>query len=96
MYILNNKFNTDPNYDYGAFQQLATRLSKATLNIKNFMTNFVKEGTYVFADYNAPNTPNTIIFVTTAEKKESICEGRTQWPLTPTNLLKFGIQKRPT
>jgi len=71
--------------------QLATRLSKATLNIKNFMVNFVNEGSYVFGDYQAPNTPSTIVFVVTAEKQKTLCEERTQWPLTPENLLKFGI-----
>jgi hypothetical protein len=93
VYILNSKFNTDSNYDYGVFSDLETRLKNANLGISTFMVNFVRENVYVFGDHSAPATPMTIVLVT--QEKATRCEGQTQWPLTTDNMLKLGISKRP-
>ena len=93
VYILNSKFNTNSNYDYGVFSELETRLSNAKLGITTFMVNFVEEGVFVFGDHSAPTTPMTVVLSTT--EKSNRCEGQTQWPLTSDNMIKLGIQKRP-
>jgi hypothetical protein len=64
VYILQSFFNTDPNYDYGQFSSLATKLSSANMNINTFMSTFANVGVYVFGDVGTPDIAQTIVLVT--------------------------------
>jgi len=92
VYIQQSKYNTDVNFDYGAFSILETKLNNAKLAIGTIPHFFGKAGVYVFGDHETPYTPQTLVFAT--EEKETLCEGRTQWPLTAENMRKFGIEKK--
>ncbi len=81
-------YNTDPNYDYGAFTQLQTSLVNSKLAITTFMNIFANEGVYVFGDYATPTQYQTIILVTSDSKK---CSGETSYPITSANMKKLGI-----
>lgn len=89
VYIIQSKFNTNSDYDYGQFSILETKLNNAKLAIGTIPAFFPLAGVYTFGDHSAPYTPQTIVFVT--EEKEKICEGVTQWPMTSANMKKFGI-----
>lgn len=52
------------------------------------MVSFTYEGVFVFGDYSAPQTPQTVILVTSDESK---CAGKSRYPLTSNNLQKLGI-----
>lgn len=75
VYIIDSKYNTNKNFDYGPFKQLEVRLNGAKLGIQSFAVNFNTEGVYVFGDHATPSTPQTVVYVTAS--KESTCEGRT-------------------
>lgn len=55
MYIIESIYNTDPNYDYGAFTRLKTKLTSTGLDITTFSNTFANEGVYVFGDYASPD-----------------------------------------
>ena len=92
VYIVESKYNTDDNYDYGAFSELGTKLNGAKLAISSFLISFEYEGVFVFGDHAAPNTPTTIVLVT--EDKTSRCQDQTQWPLTAETMKQLGIAKK--
>lgn len=46
-------YNTNPEFDYGAFVQLQTKMTSTALNIDTFGFTFVNEGIFVFGDYAA-------------------------------------------
>ena len=73
VYIKESKFNTNDDYDYGPFVVLETKLHNAKLAISSFVVNFAYEGTYVFGDFQTPETPQTIVFVTS--EKNEVCLG---------------------
>ena len=93
VYIKESKFNTNDDYDYGPFVVLETKLHNAKLAISSFVVNFAYEGTYVFGDFQTPETPQTIVFVTS--EKNEVCLGQTQWPMTSENMKRFGFVKKP-
>lgn len=76
-------YNTDPNYDYGLFTKLATKLTTANLNIKSFIASFTVEGVFVFGNVNNPDEAQTIVKVV---KKITDCKGQKLYPTTPENL----------
>lgn len=92
VYIKSSKFNTDENYDYGAFSQLETKLNNAKLAISSFMVSFLYEGVFVFGDHTSPTTAQTIVLVT--ENKQELCLGQTQWPMTSDNMKRLGLIKK--
>ena len=92
VYIVESKYNTDPNYDYGAFSQLQTKLNSAKLQISTFPVTFSKEGVFTFGDHETPSAPQTLVYVTS--DKAGKCQGRTQWPLTSENMQTLGITKK--
>ena len=54
VYVKDSLYNTDPNYDYGTFSLLATKLQNAKLMISSFMVSFTYEGVFVFGDFSKP------------------------------------------
>jgi hypothetical protein len=54
VYIKNSIYNTNPNFDYGAFVKLQTKLTSSGLNLDTFGFTFIPEGVYVFGDYANP------------------------------------------
>jgi hypothetical protein len=83
VYIKNSIYNTNPEFDYGAFIKLETRLTSTGLDIDTFGFTFVEEGVFVFGDYSAPDQYQTIVLVT---NDDDVCNGQTQWPITSNNM----------
>jgi hypothetical protein len=92
IYIKDSKWNTNANFDYGAFVKLETKLTSSALEIDTFGFTFAKAGTYVFANYAAPTQFQTIVLVT---DKEDGCHGSPTWPITVENMQKLGITGQP-
>jgi hypothetical protein len=88
VYIRNSIYNTNPEFDYGAFIKLETRLTSTGLIIDTFGFTFSNEGVFVFGDYSAPDQYQTIVLVTS---DSNICEGQSVWPITSGNMNKLGI-----
>lgn len=82
-YIITSRFNTDPNYDYGAFSTLKTKLLGAKLAISSFLVNFSNEGVFVFGN-NQVDVAQTIVLVT--NDFENRCKGIQSWPMTSQNM----------
>ena len=57
VYIIQSKYNTDDNYDYGQFSILETKLNNAKLAIGTIPAFFPNTGVYVFGDHETPFTP---------------------------------------
>ena len=91
VYIKDSKYNTDKNYDYGAFSVLRTKLTNAKLAISSFLVTFPDAGVFTFGDNESPFTPQTLVLAT--KDKAGLCGGRTQWPLTSENMRALGITK---
>lgn len=91
VYIQDSKYNTDKNYDYGAFSVLKTKLTGAKLAISSFLVTFPDKGVFTFGDNETPFTMQTLVFAT--KNKAEDCGGQTQFPLTSANMLKLGIIK---
>lgn len=89
-YIITSKFNTDPNYDYGAFSTLETKLLNAKLAISSFLVNFPNEGVYAFGN-NQVDVVQTIVLVT--NDFDERCFGVQSWPMTSNNMRKLDIVK---
>lgn len=88
VYIKNSIYNTNPEFDYGAFVKLETQLTSTGLNLDTFGFTFANEGTFVFGDYSAPDQYQTIVLVTS---DDSVCKGVSQWPITSGNMKALGI-----
>jgi len=56
VYVKDSQYNSDPNYDFGIFTLLETKLKNAKLAISSFMVSFAYEGTFSFGDSATPNT----------------------------------------
>lgn len=50
VYQTNSQYNTNPYFDAGPFDELATKLTQSNMNITNFLYTFDSEGVYVFGD----------------------------------------------
>lgn len=88
IYRAESIYNTDPDYDYGLFTKLATKLTTAKLDIKSFIASFPAEGVYVFGNVNNPDEAQTIVKVV---KKITECKGQKLYPVTPENLQLLSI-----
>lgn len=61
VYLKDSLFNSNPDFDYGPFRQLAEFMDDG-VNLKNFVYVFQDAGTYVFGD-NADNSLITVVSV---------------------------------
>lgn len=50
VYVKDHMFNTNPDFDYGAFRQLGSYIRETNITLSVFMHVFSDGGTYVFAD----------------------------------------------
>lgn len=88
VYRAESIYNTDPDYDYGLFSKLQTKLVTANLNIKSFIASFQKNGVYVFGNVKNPDNAQTIVKVVTNIAE---CKGQKLYPTTPDNLKLLGV-----
>lgn len=51
VYIRDSIYNTNKDFDYGAFVRLETKMTSSGLNIDTFGFTFVDTGVFVFGDY---------------------------------------------
>lgn len=63
VYFKDNKFNTNKNFDDGAFRKLKNKLTLANVYIKSFPFTFQEEGVFAFADNSTPDVLETLVFV---------------------------------
>lgn len=50
VYVKDHMYNTNQDFDYGSFRQLASFIKETNLTVSVFMHVFTDAGTYVFAD----------------------------------------------
>ena len=55
VYMPDNLINTNPNFDYGYFRELATRVALNASAVQLFIFSFTEPGLYVFADSTNTN-----------------------------------------
>lgn len=89
VYLKDSLLNTNPNFDYTAFRELADNLRSPNLTIKTFMFTFTTEGIYVFAD-NANANYITVVRVVTINE---ICPTSAFQPITQTSLVTLGVNR---
>ena len=77
--MVDSKYNTDPNYDYGEFSLLETKLHSAKLAINSFVVSFENAGVYTFADWAAPNTMTTLVLVTADKESGGLVHEGIDW-----------------
>eukprot|EP00058_Branchiostoma_floridae_P012905 XP_002598393.1 hypothetical protein BRAFLDRAFT_128123 [Branchiostoma floridae] len=90
-YQKDHLFNTNPNFDYGAFRQLQEYIEKTNVTVEQFAFVFSDSGQYAFHDAQEPGRE---IFVS-VKADGSLCEdgvARIQ-PATENNLVTAGVKK---
>ncbi len=90
VYMKDSMANSNANFDYTSFTDLATRISNGE-NITLFVNTFSDSGVYVFADH-ADLTQLTVISVMSSSEK---CPSTDEYivPITASNLVKMGVKQ---
>jgi hypothetical protein len=90
VYVKNSLFNTNPNFDYGPFRDLATLVTSNQLNIAQFAYSFTEAGSYVFSDASSAALQ---MIVNVKEKGVSCADGLDGniFPMTTENLISTGV-----
>jgi len=91
VYQTNSQYNTNPYFDAGPFDVLATTLTQSNMNISNFLYTFDTEGVYVFGDSQNPKTSLTIIKISQDMCSSDKTKNGNIFPLTEANLAVLEI-----
>ncbi|KAJ0022102.1 hypothetical protein NQD34_009592 [Periophthalmus magnuspinnatus] len=92
VYQKDHLFNSNPSWDFGAFRQLQILMRQTNVNSKRFAHVFSEPGKYVFVDNAVPEW--TLVVVVTDQGTECNLRAAVFQPMTPAQLVKFGIVKR--
>ncbi|CAK8677709.1 unnamed protein product [Clavelina lepadiformis] len=90
VYVRDHLYNTNPNFDYGAFRQLQTYVTQSNWPVTNFAHVFLEPGIYVFAD--AQNPGQEIIVNCLANGL--VCDESRMQPATESSLTQLGVAKQ--
>ena len=92
LYLKDHLANSQPDFDYGAFTDLESRITTTSEAIDSFVFTFTQVGVFVFGDA-ADNEQITVIGVMEKNEKCSDPDKYIQ-PITYDSLLKLGVTKR--
>ncbi|XP_043458197.1 uncharacterized protein LOC122496189 [Prionailurus bengalensis] len=89
VYQMQHLFNSNPNWDFGAFRRLSHLVRETHLNFSRFAHQFLDPGTYVFQDNRLPES----IIVVLVKKKGVACNSGLSpvQPSSPYQLARHGV-----
>jgi hypothetical protein len=86
VYLKDSVLNSNPNFDFGEFESLKTKLVNSGMDISSFFFTFTAEGNYLFGDYSNQDTQQTLFHVS-----NDCSDSKNIYPLTLENLQELGI-----
>ncbi|KAE8295323.1 hypothetical protein D5F01_LYC06249 [Larimichthys crocea] len=92
VYQKDHLFNSNPSWDFGAFRRLQILMTQTNFNSSRFAHVFSETGKYVFVDNAVPEW--SVVVVVTEEGTECNPRASVFQPMTPTQLVKYGIIKQ--
>ncbi|KAK2847209.1 hypothetical protein Q5P01_010208 [Channa striata] len=92
VYQKDHLFNSNPSWDFGAFRRLQILLTQTNFNSTRFAHVFSETGKYVFVDSAVPEW--SMVVVVSEEGTECDPRAAVFQPMTPANLVRYGIVKR--
>ncbi|XP_068592031.1 uncharacterized protein [Cebidichthys violaceus] len=92
VYQKDHLFNSNPSWDFGAFRQLQILMKQTNLNSTRFAHVFSETGKYVFVDSAVPEW--SMVVVVSEEGTECDPRASVFQPMTPAQLVKYGIVKQ--
>ncbi|XP_026169217.1 uncharacterized protein LOC113134191 [Mastacembelus armatus] len=92
VYQKDHLFNSNPSWDFGAFRHLQMLMKHSNFNSTRFAHVFSEPGKYVFVDSAVPERSMVVV----VSEEGSDCDPRTAvfQPMTPAQLVKYGIVKQ--
>ncbi|XP_059188148.1 uncharacterized protein LOC131970744 [Centropristis striata] len=92
VYQKDHLFNSNPGWDFGAFRHLQILMKQTNLNSTRFAHVFSETGKYVFVDSAVPEW--SMVVVVSDEGTECDPRAAVFQPMTPAQLVKYGIVKQ--
>ncbi|XP_036928145.1 uncharacterized protein LOC119004899 isoform X4 [Acanthopagrus latus] len=92
VYQKDHLFNSNPGWDFGAFRRLQILMMQTNFNSTRFAHVFSDTGKYVFVDSAVPEW--TMVVVVSEEGTECDRRASVFQPMTPVQLVKYGIVKQ--
>ncbi|XP_051252661.1 uncharacterized protein LOC127361792 [Dicentrarchus labrax] len=92
VYQKDHLFNSNPSWDFGAFRRLHTLITQTNFNSTRFAHVFSETGKYVFVDNAVPEW--SMVVVVSEEGTECDPRASVFQPMTPAQLVKYGIVKQ--
>ncbi|KAA8594284.1 hypothetical protein FQN60_005118, partial [Etheostoma spectabile] len=92
VYQKDHLFNSNPSWDFGAFRHLQILMKQTNFNSTRFAHVFSETGKYVFVDNAVPEWSTVVV----VNEEETECDPRASvfQPMTPAQLVKYGIVKQ--
>ncbi|XP_069546468.1 uncharacterized protein [Brachyistius frenatus] len=92
VYPKDHLFNSNPSWDFGAFRNLQILIKQTNFNSSRFAHVFSDTGKYVFVDSAVPQW--SMVVVVSEEGTECDPRAAVFQPMTPAQLVKYGIVKQ--
>ncbi|XP_053729819.1 SCO-spondin isoform X1 [Synchiropus splendidus] len=92
VYYKDHLFNSNPGWDSGVFRQLETLITQSSFNSTMFAHVFSERGKYVFLDASVPDW--SLVVVVSEEGTECDPRNTAFQPMTPSQLLRYGVVKQ--
>jgi hypothetical protein len=88
VYVKDSLLNTDPNFDYTEFRNLATTITSG-VTVSSFAFTFIESGTYVFS---MSSNPTTLTIVTILDSNIAQSTEAQFVPMSESNLIVSGVK----